>query len=188
MTSLITIAQSLGLAYSSGISLYATVALLGFASHAGWIGPLPGALGGLTNPFVIGVATILAVIEFLATLVPGIASLWEAAHTFIASPEPVTNAAVNTAELSVLASLSYLIWHHPLIRLELRPVRSLGWSNVDLTRTRDLLLLVEQHLFPLREPSRHPSDSEKNGEEIGRERHRPIDQPGVEIDIRVQLA
>jgi hypothetical protein len=166
MTSLITIAQSLGLAYSSGISLYATVALLGFASHAGWIGPLPGSLGGLTNPFVIGVATILAVIEFLATLVPGIASLWEAAHTFIrppaaavlavatawhadpslilvagllggglglathatklglrvavdASPEPVTNAVVNTAELSVLASLSYLIWHHPIAALVL---------------------------------------------------------------------
>ena len=166
MTSLITIAQSLGLAYSSGISLYATVALLGFASHAGWIGPLPGALGGLTNPFVIGVATVLAIIEFLATLVPGVATVWEAAHTFIrppaaaalavatawhadqsliliagllggglglathatklglrvavdASPEPVTNAAVNTAELSVLATLSYLIWHHPLIALVL---------------------------------------------------------------------
>jgi Domain of unknown function (DUF4126) len=166
VNSLITIAQSLGLAYSSGISVYATIALLGFASHAGLIGPLPGALGGLTNPIVIGVATVLAIIEFIATLVPGVASLWEAAHTFIrppaaaalaiatawhadqsliliagllggglglathatklglrvavdASPEPVTNAVVNTGELSVLATLSYLIWHHPVIALAL---------------------------------------------------------------------
>jgi hypothetical protein len=161
---MITLAQGLGLAYLSGISLYATVALLGFASHEGWVGPLPGALAGLVNPFVIAVATILAVIEFVATLVPGVASLWETAHTFIrppaavvlavatawhadssiilaagllggglglashvtklglrvavdASPEPVTNGIVNTAELGVLASLSYLIWHHPVIAL-----------------------------------------------------------------------
>ena len=59
---MITLAQSLGLAYLSGISIYATIALLGFASHAGWVGPLPGALGGLMNPIVITIATILAVI------------------------------------------------------------------------------------------------------------------------------
>ena len=164
MSSLTTLAQGLGLAYLSGISLYATVALLGFASHEGWVGPLPGALAGLVNPFVIAVATALAVIEFIATLVPGVASLWETAHTFIrppaavvlavatawhadssiilaagllggglglashvtklglrvavdASPEPVTNGIVNTAELGVLASISYLIWHHPVIAL-----------------------------------------------------------------------
>jgi len=166
VSSLITLAQSLGLAYLSGISLYATVALLGFASHAGWVGPLPGVLGGFVNPVVIAVATVLAVIEFVATIVPGVASLWETAHTFIrppaaavlavatawhadpslvlaagllggglglathvtqlglrvavdASPEPVTNGIVNTAELGVLASLSYLIWHHPLIAVVL---------------------------------------------------------------------
>src|SRR4029079_3895008 len=73
-------------AYMSGISLYATVALLGFASHEGWVGTLPGSLAGLNNPIVITIATILAVIEFIATLVPGIASLWETAHTFIRPP------------------------------------------------------------------------------------------------------
>lgn len=164
MSPLITLAESLGLAYMSGISLYATVALLGFASHEGWVGVLPGALAGFNNPFVITIATVLAVIEFMATLVPGVASLWETAHTFIrppaaaflavaaawhadsslilaagllggglglathvtklglrvavdASPEPVTNGLVNTAELGVLATLSYLIWHHPIFAL-----------------------------------------------------------------------
>ncbi len=131
MGSLITLAQSMGLAYLSGVSLYATVALLGVASQAGWIGPLPGALNGLVNPFVIGIAAVLAVIEFLATLIPGVASLWETAHTFIrppaaaalaavavdTSPEPVTNGLLNTAELSVIASLTYLVWHHPVAAL-----------------------------------------------------------------------
>jgi hypothetical protein len=35
------------------------------------------------------------------------------------SPEPVTNGIVNTAELGVLATLSYLIWQHPFIALAL---------------------------------------------------------------------
>ena len=33
------------------------------------------------------------------------------------SPEPVTNGLLNIAELSVLATLSYLVWHHPIITL-----------------------------------------------------------------------
>ena len=166
MSSLFTLAQSLGLAYLSGISLYATIAFLGLASRMGWVGPLPGVLGGFVNPIVIAVATILAVIEFVATLVPGVASLWETAHTFIrppaaavlavatawhadpslvlvagllgggfglashvtklglrvavdTSPEPVSNGIVNTAELGVVASLSYLIWQHPFAALAL---------------------------------------------------------------------
>jgi len=164
VSSLITLAQSLGLAYLSGISLYATVAVVGLAQRAGWISQLPGLLGDLANPIVLSLATILAVIEFLATLIPGVASLWETVHTFIrppaaavlavasawhadsglilaagllggglglathvtklglrvavdTSPEPVTNGALNIAELGVLASVSYLVWHHPVIAL-----------------------------------------------------------------------
>lgn len=164
LSPLITLVQSLGLAYLSGISLYATVALLGAASRFGWVGPLPGILDGFTNPLVIGIAALLAVVEFLATLVPGVASFWEAVHTFIrppaaafmavatawhidpslilvagllggglglathatklglrvavdTSPEPLSNGIVNTAELGVLATLSYLIWNHPVLAL-----------------------------------------------------------------------
>ena len=164
MGSLITLAQSLGLAYLSGISLYASVALLGWAARFGWITPPAGLLTDFSNPVILGIATVLALIEFVATLIPGVASLWETAHTFIrppaaaalavatawhadpsivlaagllggglglathvtklglrvavdTSPEPVTNGVVNFAEISVLATLSYLIWHHPLIAL-----------------------------------------------------------------------
>ncbi|HJQ21334.1 MAG TPA: DUF4126 domain-containing protein [Gemmatimonadaceae bacterium] len=166
---LITLAQSLGLAYASGISPYATVTLVGLMERAGWIGPLPGALGALAQPIVLIIAGVLAIVEFTALLVPGIASAWETAHTAIrppaaaalavatawhantsvialaallggglafathatklglrfavdASPEPVTNAAVNVTEIGVVAAMSYFIWHHPLAALALAVV------------------------------------------------------------------
>ena len=86
MGSLATLAQALGIAYASGINLYATVALVGLSDRMGWIGPLPGALGAVSNAWVIGVAGVLAVIEFLATLVPGLASAWETAHSAVRPP------------------------------------------------------------------------------------------------------
>jgi len=86
MGSLTTLAQALGIAYASGINLYATVALVGLSDRMGWIGPLPGALGAVSNVWVIGVAGVLAVIEFLATLIPGLASAWETAHSAVRPP------------------------------------------------------------------------------------------------------
>ena len=86
MNSLLTLAQSLGIAYASGISLYATVALVGLGERYGVIGPLPGLLGALENPIVIALAVLLALVEFLATLIPGVASAWEATHTMIRTP------------------------------------------------------------------------------------------------------
>lgn len=164
MNELTTLAESLGIAYASGISLYATVALVGIGERIGYIGPLPGVLGVLANPVIIGVAVVLAIVEFTATLVPMVASAWEAAHTMIrtpaaaalavatawhadpviivlagllggslglatnvtklglrvavdASPEPVSNGILNVAELGVVATLSYAIWHHPIVSL-----------------------------------------------------------------------
>ena len=86
MNSLTTLVQALGVAYASGISPYATVALAGIASRLGWIDALPGALGAVSHPVVIVLASILTVVEFLATLVPGLASIWETIHTAIRPP------------------------------------------------------------------------------------------------------
>ncbi len=86
MGSLATLAQALGLSYAAGINLYATVAVLGLADRMGVIGPLPGALGALAHPVVIGIAALLYAMEFLATLVPGIASLWETLHSLVRPP------------------------------------------------------------------------------------------------------
>lgn len=163
MEALTALVQSLGLAYASGISLYATVFFVGMAQHQGWIGHLPGALGVLGDPLVFGAAGVLTAIEALALLVPGIATAWETVHTAIrpfaaaalavlatwgsprlavvaallggalglathatklglraavdASPEPVSNAAVTTAELGVIAALAWAIWNHPWLSL-----------------------------------------------------------------------
>ena len=86
MNALTTLVQSLGIAYAAGISPYATVAIAGIAARMGWIDALPGALGTVSHPAVIVLASSLTVIEFLATLIPGVASLWETIHTAIRPP------------------------------------------------------------------------------------------------------
>ena len=86
MSSLAALAQALGLAYASGINLYATVALLGLAQRNDWVGPLPGSLAAVGSWWVIGIAITLYVIEFLATLVPGVASAWETFHSIVRPP------------------------------------------------------------------------------------------------------
>lgn len=86
MSSIATLAQALGVSYASGVSLYATVGLVGLLARTGHIGPLPGTLGVLSNWAVIGVAGVLFAFEFLATLIPGIASAWETFHTVVRPP------------------------------------------------------------------------------------------------------
>jgi hypothetical protein len=81
-----TLAQALGIAYATGINLYATVAIVGLAERLGWIGPLPGGLSAVANPIIIGLATVLYLFEFVATLVPGVASAWETFHSLIRPP------------------------------------------------------------------------------------------------------
>lgn len=98
MTSLVALAQALGLAYASGISLYSTVALLGIAERWGLVGGLAPPLDALQNPWIIGLAFTLAVVEFLATLIPGVASAWDAVHSLIRPPA--------AAALAILAT-----WH-----------------------------------------------------------------------------
>jgi hypothetical protein len=83
---LATLAQALGLAYASGISLYATVALTGIATRWGWVHGLPAPLDRLGSPWIVGLAFTLTIVEFLATLVPGVASAWDAVHSLIRPP------------------------------------------------------------------------------------------------------
>ena len=77
------LAQALALATAAGVSTYATVAVIGLAAQFGWIGDLPPALSGLTNWWIIGLAAGLYLVEFLATLVPGVASAWETVHSTV---------------------------------------------------------------------------------------------------------
>ena len=93
MAPLTALASALGIAWSSSISLYATVAFTGVAGRLGWV-TLPEGLRALESPVVIAVAMVLTGVEIAATLVPGIATAWEALHVAI---RPVAAAALAVA-------------------------------------------------------------------------------------------
>jgi len=75
----------MGSAWVSGINLYACVATLGLLSRFAHL-KLPGELEVVTNGWVIGVALVLYVIEFVADKVPWVDSTWDVIHTFIRIP------------------------------------------------------------------------------------------------------
>lgn len=86
MNPLIQLIQSLGVAYATGVSVYATVLLLGLMERAHWIAPLSGPMAVVSNPIVLVIAGIMAVLELGASLIPGIATVWETVHTAIRPP------------------------------------------------------------------------------------------------------
>jgi len=88
-----TLVQAAGVAYAAGLNLYATVGIVGLAARMGWIGPLPGALTGLSSWWVIVLALVLTVIEFTASLVPAVASAWDTLHSLIRPPAAAALAA-----------------------------------------------------------------------------------------------
>jgi hypothetical protein len=79
------IALAAGLAWASGVRLYAVLFLVGGAHWLGWMA-LPEHLQVLAHPVVLGTSGTLAVAEFVADKVPGFDSLWDAVHTFIRIP------------------------------------------------------------------------------------------------------
>ena len=87
-----------GAAWTSGINLYATVAVLGLVQRYGWA-QLPGGLEMLDNPWIIGTALFLYSIEFVADKVPYVDTIWDAVHTFIRVPAGAVLALAGTANL-----------------------------------------------------------------------------------------
>ena len=100
MTSITTLAQSLGVAFAAGINLPATVAVLGVADRAGWIDPLPGALGAVGSIWVIAIAAVIYAMEFVVTLVPGVASVWETVQSVVRPPAAELLAVATTYDVS----------------------------------------------------------------------------------------
>jgi hypothetical protein len=100
MSSVTTLAQSLGVAYAAGINLPATVAVLGVADRAGWIDPLPGALSSVSSVWVIAIASAIYAMEFLVTLIPGVASVWETVQSVVRPPAAALLAVATTYDLS----------------------------------------------------------------------------------------
>lgn len=93
MLSFVTLVQGLGLAYAAGLNLYAAVAVTGLAIRFGWVHNVPGSVEVFGNVLVIGVAVALFAVEFVATLIPGVASAWETLHSLIRPPAAAVLAA-----------------------------------------------------------------------------------------------
>jgi hypothetical protein len=85
MSPLETLGFALGTSFASGLNLYATIAAAGLFQRFGVV-QLPDPLQVLANPFVLGIAIILFVIEFIADKIPYVDSAWDAVHTFIRPP------------------------------------------------------------------------------------------------------
>lgn len=92
-----TIGLALGTAWTSGINLYATVAVLGVFQKLN-LAKLPGGLEVLDNWYVIGVAVFLYAIEFFADKIPYVDSTWDVIHTFIRVPAGAIMAYAAVAE------------------------------------------------------------------------------------------
>lgn len=80
-----TIAMTMGVAWASGINLYAAVFMLGFMGNQGYM-DLPPGLEVLENDIVLSVAFLMYFIEFFMDKVPGVDSGWDTLHTFIRIP------------------------------------------------------------------------------------------------------
>jgi hypothetical protein len=85
MSPIETLGFALGTSFASGLNVYATVAAAGLFQRLGIV-QLPDSLQVLANPFVIGIAITLFLIEFIADKIPYVDSAWDAVHTFIRPP------------------------------------------------------------------------------------------------------
>lgn len=74
-----------GLAWASGIRLYATLFLAGLLGRLGYV-DLPPGLAVLSHNWVLVVSGVLMVGEFLADKVPVFDSVWDSIQTFIRIP------------------------------------------------------------------------------------------------------
>lgn len=81
-----TLALALGASFTSGINVYATVAVLGLMHRYVDGFTLPGTLDALGSFWVIIPALVMYLIEFTADKVPAVDTAWDTIHTFIRVP------------------------------------------------------------------------------------------------------
>ncbi len=77
--------QALGMSWVSGLSLYASVAVIGLLGSFGY-SDLPPELSVLQSPLVIVLVLFLYALEFCAEKIPGLDSAWDLIHSFIRIP------------------------------------------------------------------------------------------------------
>ncbi len=99
------VAAAAGLAWASGLRLYAVIFLAGMAGRMDWVA-LPGQLDALEHPAVLAAAGFMLCIEFLADKIPALDSLWDGLHTFIRIPAGALLAAWALADQSAAVMLA----------------------------------------------------------------------------------
>lgn len=103
-----TLGTAAGSAWLSGINLYATVLTLGVLQRFHLV-KLPGGLDMLGESWVIGLAAVLYLIEFVADKIPAVDSVWDAVHTFIRVPAGAILAASAFAEFDPAVKFAAMI-------------------------------------------------------------------------------
>ena len=93
------ISLSMGVAWASGINLYAVILVLGVGGATGNI-DLPESLLALQDPMVVSAAGIMYAVEFFADKTPGVDTGWDAIHTFIRIPAGAMLAASAVGDVS----------------------------------------------------------------------------------------
>jgi hypothetical protein len=99
------IALSMGVAWASGINLYAAILVLGLLGLSGNM-PLPETLQVLQNPIVIGVAGFMYCVEFFADKIQGVDSAWDVLQTFIRIPAGAVLAATAVGDVDPAIAIS----------------------------------------------------------------------------------
>jgi hypothetical protein len=99
MELLSSLGRMLGFSFAAGINLYATTAIVGLASRYHWV-DLPEQYRVFDNDWVIGIALVLYVVEFVADKIPWVDSIWDAVHTVI---RPIGGALIAVASIGHVA-------------------------------------------------------------------------------------
>ena len=102
------IAATMGVAWASGINLYAALFMLGWMGSSGSI-ELPPDLQVLQHPGVMAAAGLMYCIEFFADKIPGVDNGWDLIHSFIRIPAGALLAAGAIASVAPQAEIIGLI-------------------------------------------------------------------------------
>ena len=102
------IALTMGVAWASGINLYAALLVLGILGSTGNI-TLPPGLMILTDPLIITAAGVMYAVEFFADKIPGVDNGWDTIHTFIRIPLGALLAAAAVGEMNPAVAIAAAI-------------------------------------------------------------------------------
>lgn len=103
-----TIALTMGVAWASGINLYAAILVLGIMGSTGNI-TLPPDLMILTDPLIMVAAGVMYSVEFFADKIPGVDNGWDTVHTFIRIPLGALLAAAAAGDIQPSATIAVAI-------------------------------------------------------------------------------